>query len=175
MRSQRRSLKTRGLPMLLFWVLSAAVWADSIHETEGVFLPGGNGIVTLHMGTAIEGVAGIQGVCYFDSSRITMGKATLGPDQPASFSLRVHSVEPGEIRFIAYSVANTFLPTEPLLTFHLGLKYPEHDHDLASMVVVNLPFVALADGSLRVPEEKYINIPITAEMRDPQGSFWLMY
>ncbi|MDD8050584.1 MAG: hypothetical protein PHG55_04515 [Verrucomicrobiota bacterium] len=174
MRSHRRSLKAHGLPMLLFWVLSAAVRADSIHETEAVFLPGGKGIVRLHMGTAIEGVAGIQGVCYFDSSRITMGNVTLGPNQPASFSLRVHSVEPGEIRFIAYSVANTFLPAEPLLTFHLGLKYPEHEHTLASMVVVTLPFVALADGSLRVPEKQFINIPITAEMKDPEGSFWLM-
>ncbi len=170
MRSHRRSLKAHGLPMLLFWVLSAAVRADSIHETEAVFLPGGKGIVRLHMGTAIEGVAG-QGVCYFDSSRIT-GNVTLGPNQPASFSLRVHSVEPRKSGLSL--VANTFLPAEPLLTFHLGLKYPEHEHTLASMVVVTLPFVALADGSLRVPEKQFINIPITAD-EGSRGSFWLMH
>jgi hypothetical protein len=104
-----------------------------------------------------------------------LNKVTLGPDQPNSFAVKYHLVEPGEIRFIAYSFGEVFVPVEPLLIFHVGLKYPALEHVLESMLVVDLPFVAFSDGSLEYLDQRFLNVPISAAMEDPGLSYWLLY
>lgn len=170
-----RFLRLAGLAAIL---LGAGLAASSIQVENPARAPkGGDGefAITLRLATDLQDVGGLQGVLYYNPSRLTGVTLDLGPAQPPSMVMRFHETTPGEIRFFAYSIQDVFDHAHPVLLCQLAAKYPEDAQDLASVVAVDLVFLAGPGGELREDYDRYTNIPIRAAPGAAESSPWILY
>ena len=158
----------RFLSVLLPSLLAAAVavagvasTSAQIIEEEGSSLrPGGTASFPLTLTTTLDGVAGIQGVVYFEPARVELVELSPGPGQPDSFVLRCHEIEPGKMQFLVYSPQDTFSKDNPVVLFNVTAPDIAGDAPGDSALVLDLTYVSATDGQLHAPNQPHINYPI---------------
>ena len=172
MYNRRMAAVAAPLMTILF---AAGMLRAQIMET-GQFELGADGVATvpIRLDTIQDQVAGIQGRLLFDPSRIDRVAISVGPGQPVSFVASSHEPEPGELRFVLYSIDATLLTDQPVLLCHIEADPRRNDKGFDSVMVSDLEQIATADLQTHEPT-RYANVPIVMPPRAAADRLWLDY
>ena len=158
-----------GLAIMCGNLLRAQIITDGPTELDA----DGAGRVELRLEDHRDNIAGLQGRILFDPSRLEPPTLSLPLEQPDSFTLSVHALAPGEMRFVLYSTEDVLHPERPFLHCDIAAKAESIRKGLDSVLICEVEMTAFPDIQAQSQRGEYMNIPLRMAPSNQGNATWL--